>query len=145
MCGRRAGGLWELTLLTHLYSSFFCLYIVVVNALCRFLVFGLFGLTYCQQKGPPPLCDMWPPPLPRRPDSAPDDPTFSVLFLDKFFGAFWIDSGSILGASGRSFCLPKSINKIIEFLEGFWKHLCLTFQRIFLNLGILFDTIFERL
>ena len=74
---------------------------------------------------------------------------FSASFSDSFLGGFlggpWPNFGSILEASGRPFCLPKSIKKMIEFLEGFWKHFGLTFQRIFFNCGVLFDTIFERL
>ena len=77
-------------------------------------------------------------PLPRRPDSAHDEPTFSVLFFDRFLVAFWIDFGSILRACGRPFCFQKSSKKMIEFLEGFWKHFGLIIQRIFLQLWHLF-------
>ena len=48
-------------------------------------------------------------------------------------GGPWPNFGSILEASGRPFCLPKSIKQIMDFLEGFWKHFGSIFQRIVFN------------
>ena len=70
---------------------------------------------------------------------------FSVSFSDLFLGVFFQDFCFILEASGRPFCLPKSINKIIEFLEGVWRHFGSIFHRIFFNVGILSDIILVRL